>query len=190
VKGRSFAVDGIVNVCDFLEKIENDEIQDVDFLELRACDESCAGGILCTKNRFLTVENLYKRASQSIKKKKNIKLNKEIEKLLIDKISITNIEPRPMNLDNDLEKAIKKLERIRDIMCFLPNVDCGLCGAPNCKTLAEDITNNVAHISDCVFIQYKNLTDPEQAKKILAKIWGENVFDKDCSKKGAKYEGS
>jgi len=58
------------------------------------------------------------------------------------------------------------------------------------QNLAEDITNNVAHISDCVFIQYKNLTDPEQAKKILAKIWGENVFDKDCSKKGAKYEGS
>jgi hypothetical protein len=56
VKGRSFAVDGILNVCDFLEKIENEEIQDVDFLELRACDESCAGGILCTKNRFLLHE--------------------------------------------------------------------------------------------------------------------------------------
>ncbi|HON98061.1 MAG TPA: (Fe-S)-binding protein, partial [Bacteroidales bacterium] len=83
-----------------------------------------------------------------------------------------------------------KLERIREIMCFLPNVDCGLCGAPNCKTLAEDITNNKAHISDCVFIQYKNLTDTEQAKNILAKIWGENIFEKDCSKKGAKYEGS
>ena len=36
----------------------------------------------------------------------------------------------------------------------------------------------------------RDRTDPEQAKKILAKIWGENVFDKDCSKKGAKYEGS
>jgi len=47
---------------------------------------------------------------------------------------------------------------------FLPNVDCGLCGAPNCKTLAEDITNNKAHISDCVS-SYKNLTDTEQAKK-------------------------
>jgi len=190
VKGRSFAVDGIVNVCDFLEKIENDEIQDVDFLELRACDESCAGGILCTKNRFLTIESLYKRASISFNKRKNMKVNKDIEKLLINKMNITSIEPRPMNLDNDIEKAIKKLERIREIMCFLPNVDCGLCGAPNCKTLAEDITNNKAHISDCVFIQYKNLTDTEQAKNILTKIWGENIFEKDCSKKGAKYEGS
>jgi Na+-translocating ferredoxin:NAD+ oxidoreductase RNF subunit RnfB len=190
VKGRSFAVDGIGNVCDFLEKIENDEIQDVDFLELRACDESCAGGILCTKNRFLTVESLYKRASQPYSKRQNIKFNKDISKLLINKMNITTIEPRPMNLDDDLEKAIQKMERIRDIMCFLPNVDCGLCGAPNCKTLAEDIANNKAHISDCIFIQYKNLTDPEQAKNILSKIWGENVFDKDCSKKGAKYEGS
>lgn len=151
VKGRSFAVDGIVNVCDFLEKIENDEIQDVDFLELRACDESCAGGILCTKNRFLTIESLYKRASISFNKRKNMKVNKDIEKLLINKMNITSIEPRPMNLDNDIEKAIKKLERIREIMCFLPNVDCGLCGAPNCKTLAEDITNN-KHIFLIVFL--------------------------------------
>jgi len=134
VKGRSFAVDGIVNVCNFLEKIENDEIQDVEFLELRACDESCAGGILCTKNRFLTIESMYKRASTSSNKRKNIKLNKNIEKLLINKMNINSIEPRPMNLDNDIEKAIKKLERIREIMCFLPNIDCGLCGAPNCKT--------------------------------------------------------
>jgi len=33
-------------------------------------------------------------------------------------MNITSIEPRPMNLDNDIEKAIKKLERIREIMCF------------------------------------------------------------------------
>ena len=31
-------------------------------LELRACDESCAGGVLTTQNRFLTVERLRKRA--------------------------------------------------------------------------------------------------------------------------------
>ncbi|HOW32187.1 MAG TPA: [Fe-Fe] hydrogenase large subunit C-terminal domain-containing protein, partial [Bacteroidales bacterium] len=56
--GRSFAVDEIHNVIDFLEKVENDEIRNVDFLELRACDESCAGGALTSANRFLIVERL------------------------------------------------------------------------------------------------------------------------------------
>lgn len=72
---------------------------------------------------------------------------------------------------------------------FLPNIDCGLCGAPNCKTLAEDITNNKAHISDCVFIQYKNLIDTEQAKIFLLK-YGVKIYSKKIVQKGAKYEGS
>ena len=62
MKGRCLAIDEIHNVIEFLEKVENDEITDVDFLELRACDESCAGGILTVGNRFLTVERLRKRA--------------------------------------------------------------------------------------------------------------------------------
>ena len=45
--GRNLAIDEIYNVSEFLEKVENEDITDIDFLELRACDESCAGGILC-----------------------------------------------------------------------------------------------------------------------------------------------
>ena len=43
--------DEIHNVIDILEKIENDELTDIDFLELRACDHSCAGGALVVNNR-------------------------------------------------------------------------------------------------------------------------------------------
>jgi iron only hydrogenase large subunit-like protein len=63
MQGRCLAIDEIHNVIDFLERMETtDEIQNVDFLELRACDQSCAGGILLTGNRFLTIERLNKRA--------------------------------------------------------------------------------------------------------------------------------
>ncbi|HKK68797.1 MAG TPA: [Fe-Fe] hydrogenase large subunit C-terminal domain-containing protein, partial [Bacteroidales bacterium] len=44
MEGRCLAIDEIHNVIEFLEKLENDEISSVDFLELRACDQSCAGG--------------------------------------------------------------------------------------------------------------------------------------------------
>ena len=65
-KGRCLAIDEIHNVIDILEKIENDELKDIDFLELRACDHSCAGGALTINNRFLTIERLQKRKEQYI----------------------------------------------------------------------------------------------------------------------------
>lgn len=48
--GRCLAIDEIHNVIDILEKLENDELTDIDFLELRACDHSCAGGALDRKS--------------------------------------------------------------------------------------------------------------------------------------------
>ncbi len=62
--GRALAIDGIKNVNEFLENIENEKFDKIDFLELRACDESCAGGILISGNRFLTVERLKNRAAE------------------------------------------------------------------------------------------------------------------------------
>ena len=62
--GRSLAIDEIHNVINFLEQLENEEMKDIDFLELRACDESCAGGVLTTANRFFTVERLRKLAEK------------------------------------------------------------------------------------------------------------------------------
>ena len=53
VNGRTLAIDGMSNVTEFLEQLENDEISGVDYLELRACDEGCAGGVLLSSNRFL-----------------------------------------------------------------------------------------------------------------------------------------
>jgi Na+-translocating ferredoxin:NAD+ oxidoreductase RNF subunit RnfB len=33
----------------------------------------------------------------------------------------------------------------------LPGLDCGSCGAPSCRALAEDIARGTAVESDCVF---------------------------------------
>ena len=34
----------------------------------------------------------------------------------------------------------------------LPKLDCGPCGAPSCKALAEDIVRGFASIHDCMFV--------------------------------------
>lgn len=197
IEGRSMSVDGMPNVIEFLEKVENEEVTDIDFLELRACDESCAGGILNVQNRFLIVEAMNKRGRRNREKiRKGIAAAKRFVGLDANDLSWLNlpaaIESRDIKLDEDMAKAMKKMERVRELMCFLPGIDCGACGAPTCKSLAEDIVTRKANLSHCVFMQ-RNMEkhsklSSEHSIKIIEKVWGKDRLGKDCYKKGAKFE--
>lgn len=186
-KGRSLAIDGVENVIRFLEKLESGHISDIDFLELRVCDQGCAGGILCPGNRFLTVERIGER-------------EKTLRERLVDNETIVNplmqykdelrkvsktkaIHPREgLLLDEDLEIALLKMQKIKTLNSYLPGFDCGACGAPTCKNLAEDIVKGEANMSYCVFVQRvmeKNYRlSPEQAFQTIEKIWGKDRLNK------------
>lgn len=187
MQGRCLAIDGVHNVMDFLEKVENEEIKDVDFLELRACDESCAGGVLTAQNRFLTVERLRKRADY-IKSNYSDYNNKDIlnySEYLNSKITLGKIKPRSMmKLDENMAEAMKKMRRVKEILKCLPDVDCGACGAPNCQALAEDIVQERAVINHCIFIQRifekKGIIDWEESHQIMQEIWGEEKLNRKC----------
>ena len=106
-----------------------------------------------------------------------------------------DIRPRPMGkLDADISSALKKMERQRRIMCFLPGFDCAGCGAPDCQTLSEDIVLGDAQISHCIFMQQQmikqNLLSHDQAKRINENIWGEDRLEKNCNKLGAEDENN
>lgn len=183
VKGRSLAVDEIHNVINFLEKIENNEIKDVDFLELRACDQSCAGGVLLTVNSFIIAEKLRK---YSYKREEAIEDQKEImayEDYLKKRIHIQEVKPRSMMmLDEDMEEAMRKMEKASKMLQCLPLTDCGACGSPNCQAFAEDIALNQADIRQCIFIQ-KNREQtgeltPDESLEIMKSVWGESKFFK------------
>jgi Fe-S-cluster-containing hydrogenase component 2 len=195
-KERALAIDGIRNVTEILESIENEKLHGIDFLELRACDESCAGGILISANRFLTVERLKNLASE-YEARENYQNFKMTEGFINIKEHsfLGNIGPRPIEkLDEDISIALRKMERKRRMMCFLPGFDCGGCGAPDCQTLSEDIVQGNAQISHCVFIQQQmikqNLLDHEHAFRITENIWGHERLEKNCNKIGAEDENS
>lgn len=179
MKGRTLAVDGIRDAIEFLDMVENEEVGNIDYLECRACKEGCAGGILNTSNRFLVVDRLKKRVERN-KNKKNIEKNTEIEKCknyLIPKMKIGEIAPRSMMiLDTDMETAMLKMQNAKKIEKQLPGIDCGACGAPSCKALAEDIVKGDATHSHCVFVQ-KVLIDQGEMNidtvfSVIEKIWG------------------
>jgi len=183
IQGRCLAIDEIENVMEFLEKVENDDIDNVDFLELRACDESCAGGILNPANRFLAVERLRKNASQENQEDKEQKTQDILNyyNYLHGLLKLKPVVPRSiMKLDEDMTRALKKMRRVKDIMSRLPGVDCGCCGAPTCSALAEDIVNDEATLKDCIFIQRRyekqGLISSEEAYEIMERIWGKGKF--------------
>jgi Na+-translocating ferredoxin:NAD+ oxidoreductase RNF subunit RnfB len=47
---------------------------------------------------------------------------------------------------------IDQIVRIEEITETLPGLDCGSCGAPTCRALAEDIVRGTAEKNDCIFI--------------------------------------
>lgn len=193
MKGRCLAIDEIHNVIEFLEKIENDEVTGVDFLELRACDEGCSGGILVVGNRFLTVERLRKRAEHFKDIQEMPEDLKPYSEYLRKRITLKAIEPRSMLvLDKDTGKALQKMLQVNKLLEFLPGIDCGACGSPKCQSLARDIVRNEANLSHCVFIQRKMEKNKklhgDHAIRIIEKVWGKDRLIKDKDKDNNKTE--
>lgn len=190
---KSMAVDGIHNVVKILEKTENEELSDIEFLELRSCDQGCAGGILLSGNRFLTVERLQRRALEYKPAKENLPDTSRKEQIMA-KMKIEPIEPSTVfQLDPDRAKALEKVAKVERIICQLPAIDCGACGAPNCHALAEDMVMGMAKMTDCVYLQQRwqkeNKVNSQRAFNNLEKIWGKGRFEADCKKRGARNEG-
>lgn len=86
-----------------------------------------------------------------------------------------NVESSPYKLGEDISTAIDRMRRLEDILKSLPGINCGSCGAPNCRALAEDIINGEARITDCIFKLKDNIED--YAKSLLKMIRGENKYD-------------
>lgn len=185
MKGRCIAIDGIKNVMNFLEKLENDEISGIDFLELRSCDESCAGGILTSGNLFLSVERLRKRAKQYDKDETKKNKKKDIENyrgFLHANKEVETIQPRSvMRLDENTELAFQKMQRMKEADKMLPGIDCGVCGAPSCIALAEDIARGEANLDYCVFLQKalekEGRLNQNDSYNTMEFIWGKNRLD-------------
>lgn len=146
------AVDGIHNVINVLEEIENGKVSSVEFIELASCTSGCSGGPLNVTNPFLAS----RRISQQSKKKPDIKEIKDLDiKRLTWEKEVKGLPVSP--LDSDLAEAMRKMELMDEVYSRLPKLDCGSCGSPSCKSLAEDIARGFASENDCIFVMRDRL---------------------------------
>lgn len=150
--GTTLAVSEIHNVISLLEEIERGELKNVDFIELQACTAGCVGGPLNIQNNF--VGRVHLRNLIGLCGAKPAYYTEKELLTIYEKGHFESTEPvRPnaiMTLDQDVSKAIVKMEHLDQLTNELPGLDCGACGSPNCRALAEDIIRGIAFETDCV----------------------------------------
>lgn len=149
-EGRRIAVHGIDNVDHILEQAMQGGLDGIDFIEALACPEGCLGGPLTVENPFIAKENL-KNEIEQIMQNDNHHNNIDESDNIDEYIWKSTVEYSPiMKLDDDMNKALEKMQMIDEITKGLYDLDCGACGAPSCRALAEDIVRGIAKETDCI----------------------------------------
>ena len=177
--GETLAADGIEAVLEVLEAMEDDRLEDIGFLELMACPSGCVGGPLTVENPYLARSRI--RAIEEDHRETETCRDASAESADenpvppvpardawrhdpetpdVDLGFTRDIEPLAVfSLDKDYEKAVAMMARMDEITERLPGLDCGSCGSPSCKALAEDIVRGHARETDCVFRLRERIRD-------------------------------
>lgn len=163
-------VDGIHSVIGVLEEIEKGKLTDVDYLEAQACVGGCIGGPLTVENPFVARVRLRRLAAGLCGSLSPEALRAGEDGYRDGSLRLGyQIRPRPvMKLDDDIARAISKMEQLERTVAGLPGLDCGSCGSPSCRTLAEDIVRGAAVETDCVFVLRDRMQDLAEEVLTLA----------------------
>ena len=147
-KDGYLAVDGLQHVTSILEQVELGRLRSVKYIEGQACVGGCVGGVLVVENPFIARVRVA-RLAQRLNRADSPLLSVPASALALRQ----TLTPRPfLQLDANIEAALKKLNDLEILVGQLPMLDCGACGAPHCRALAEDIVRGTASLSDCVFV--------------------------------------
>lgn len=143
----TIASDGLFNVAHVLEDVVTGKLNEVAFVEGLACTAGCVGGPLTVENPYMAKSRI--KALAALKAAdENHRDNGNCEELLWT----VQIQPHSvLKLADDMVMAIKKMEELDALQKSLPALDCGSCGAPTCRALAEDIVRGQADEIDCIF---------------------------------------
>lgn len=155
LRDNYLSADGIENALRVLEDLEDDKLQNLDFIELNACSGGCVGGVLAVENPYLA----------------KVKLNVLRKYLPVSGSHLGNVTPPKAFIDekirympvfrlgDSLEESISIMQSVDTLVEQLPGLDCGCCGAPTCRAFAEDVARGNAQKNDCIHILKKFIHD-------------------------------
>lgn len=148
---RSLAVSGLREVVSYLDKIEMGLFRDMEYMEFRACQEGCLGGVLTAIDKYLA-----KSAAQKMIRRLGLGKRLSPEHLLrLYEKGWFKPKTDPGKLAHLFGKvqpplSIKDMNQIDQILVQLRGKDCASCGAPTCKTFAEDVVRGKCSLHECI----------------------------------------
>lgn len=160
------AADGIGNVIRVLEDLEDQKFTNLKFVELNACNGGCVGGVLNVENPYVAEVKL-KRLRKYMPVARSHMENQEHAEEIVPWTERVSYEP-VFNLGENMMESFARLNQVERLCRKFPGLDCGSCGAPTCKALAEDIVRGEASENDCVYYLRENLHRLSEEISILA----------------------
>ncbi len=160
---RYLAADGIDNVTKVLDMIETGNMPQLEFIELNACPGGCVGGVMTVENPYIAKARL-----QTLRKYMPVSQNNLIKDEYIPENYFFDTLPtyQPVKrLGDNIGASIRMMAEIQRVREGLPGIDCGTCGAPNCRAFAEDVVKGKACLSDCIIGMREELKAYLESKK-------------------------
>ena len=157
---KYLAADGVENVIRVLEELEDEHIRELEFIELNACSGGCVGGVLTVENPYVARARL-----QRLRRYLPVSRNHLEAGGVPDSMHWqSELEYAPvLKLSDNLEEALRMMADIDRICATFPGLDCGSCGAPSCRALAEDVVRGEARQSDCIFVLREEIRSMAEA---------------------------
>ena len=166
---RYLAADDMDNAIQVLEAIENGKLPALEFVELNACPGGCVGGAATVENPFIARARLLSFKHKLPYSRNYLKLEEDKgpdfipNEALVDN-PILDYTP-PERLSEDRFEAMRMMADMEEIYELLPQIDCGSCGAPTCRTFAEDVVKGECRIEDCIVLLKKKLNEQKEGEE-------------------------
>jgi hypothetical protein len=150
---KSLAVSGMEETIRYLEKIELGLFQDIEYIEFRTCREGCLGGVLNAIDKYLAkgaVQKMIKRfgLGRRLHRDNILRMYEkgefQSEKKLGKLTSLFGAQKGALSID-----SMHKIEKVVEV---IKGTDCTACGAPDCRTFAEDVVRGNAALKECLFV--------------------------------------
>lgn len=147
---RYLAADGIENVIRVLEDLEDEKFSNLEFIELNSCNGGCIGGVLTVENPYVAEVKL-KHLRKYLPVSRSHMSEEQHANACVNWTEPVEYQP-VFNLGKTMMESFAKMNQVERIYKKLPGLDCGSCGAPDCRAMAEDMVKGEATEYDCIHL--------------------------------------
>ena len=160
---HSLAVSGLKETITYLEKIELGLFRDMEYIEFRVCPEGCIGGVLTVIDKYLAKSAVQKMV-------KMLGLGKRLSRnhiLRLYEKGWFHAEAKPSKLQQlfgaqNEPLSIESLQEIERLLEHIQGINCAACGAPDCRTFAEDVVRGMASLNECLILHARGMIEGQK----------------------------